>query len=742
MTFTKKHVDILNKYHQIQPICMQLTKATQPCDHDAIPMSFITEQEISEASANEQNLDRLPPSYMYSVIFKDIILEIDDDDTKSMNTLVNFCQQQKICEKDIDEFKRMYYESSAVWWYTKPMFLYGMLNRALRMLDMEVMTKFGFFIRRLHIELKQLHQEQLADLQKVSTVYRGQGLSQQDVQHLVDTKGGLLSFNNFLSTSKDRDFSIMFAESASSAETDTVGVLFIMSIDQTKISTSITPFAMIDNESAFQSEDEILFTMHTVFRVGEIKQTPENSRLWEVQLTITDESDPQLAGLTDRIKEEIDGRGWYRMGKLMLRVGHFNQAEELYNELLEDASNDSDRAFIYHQLGDVKKNQGKYNEAVSFYENSYSIKRKSLPEDHLGLAIFYNNIGQLYNKMGDYSKALEFYEKTLGLNGKGLPPNHPDLATSYNSIGSVYENMADYSKALLLYEKSLAIRKEVLPPNHPDVGDSYDNIAGLYEVRGEYSKALEYYEKAFKIYQRVLPPNHPRLAASYALIGSVYDNFGDYEKALQFYDKDLHICQLAFHSNHPDLANCYSYLGSVFDRMGQYSKALEYYEKVFRIYQQALPSNHPQMVSYYSNIALTYKNMGQHETSLKHYEIALEIACAILQANHPELATLYNNMGSVYFSMNGFPKALKFYKKALKIRKKVLLRNHPDLAASYNNLGVVHTELNELKSARQYYLKVLKIYEERNVTNHPNLAASYNNLGYVHEKKGEHSKAN
>ncbi|CAF3300376.1 unnamed protein product [Rotaria socialis] len=184
-----------------KPICMQLTKATQPCDHDAIPMSFITEQEISEASANEQNLDRLPPSYMYSVIFKDIILEIDDDDEKSMNTLVNFCGQHKIHEKDIDEFKRKYHEKSAVWWYTREFFLYDMINRALRMLDMEVMTKFGFFIRRLHIELKQLHQEQLADLQKVSTVYRGQGLSQQDFRHLVDIKGGLLSFNNFLSTS-------------------------------------------------------------------------------------------------------------------------------------------------------------------------------------------------------------------------------------------------------------------------------------------------------------------------------------------------------------------------------------------------------------------------------------------------------------------------------------------------------------------------------------------------------------
>ncbi|CAF4434146.1 unnamed protein product, partial [Rotaria magnacalcarata] len=85
--------------------------------------------------------------------------------------------------------------------------------------------------------------------------------------------------------------------------------------------------------------------------VVEMKQTAKNNRLWEVQLTITDDNDPQLAGLTDCIKEEISGSGWYRMGKLMLKVGHFDQAEELYQELLKNASTDSDRALIYHQLG-------------------------------------------------------------------------------------------------------------------------------------------------------------------------------------------------------------------------------------------------------------------------------------------------------------------------------------------------------------------------------------------------------
>ncbi|CAF2113552.1 unnamed protein product, partial [Rotaria magnacalcarata] len=188
----------------IESICKRLIKATRVCDHDSIPMSFVPKQIVEEGAtgSDKNNLDRLPPSYMYSIIFKDIILEIDDDDEKSMNTLVNFCQQQKVSETELKEFKHKYRNRSAVWWYTKPMFLYGMLNRALRTLDMERMTKLGFFIRSLHRQLEQLHQEQSANFQTALTVYRGQGMSKEDFQNLFNSKGGLLSFNNFLSTTK------------------------------------------------------------------------------------------------------------------------------------------------------------------------------------------------------------------------------------------------------------------------------------------------------------------------------------------------------------------------------------------------------------------------------------------------------------------------------------------------------------------------------------------------------------
>ncbi|CAF4809453.1 unnamed protein product, partial [Rotaria magnacalcarata] len=148
-------------------------------------MSFIPKREISEPVSNEKNLDQLPPSYMYSMIFKDIVLEIDDDDdAKSINTLVIYCRQQKIPGIQINLLQSAYHQKSPVWWYSKSMFLHSILNRALRLLDMEAMIKLGFFIRSLHLQLEQLHQEQSANFQQTFTVYRGQGLSQQDFQNL------------------------------------------------------------------------------------------------------------------------------------------------------------------------------------------------------------------------------------------------------------------------------------------------------------------------------------------------------------------------------------------------------------------------------------------------------------------------------------------------------------------------------------------------------------------------------
>ncbi|CAF4433485.1 unnamed protein product, partial [Adineta steineri] len=118
-------------------------------------------------------------------------------------------------------------------------------------------------------------------------VYRGQGFIKSDFEKLQKTKDGLISFNNFLSTSKDREVSLDFARYAST-KFDMVGILFIMYIDPCVKSA---PFASIKEMSYFKGADEILFSMHTVFRVDAIKQMDNNNQLYQVELELMSDED-------------------------------------------------------------------------------------------------------------------------------------------------------------------------------------------------------------------------------------------------------------------------------------------------------------------------------------------------------------------------------------------------------------------------------------------------------------------
>ncbi|CAF0882349.1 unnamed protein product [Adineta steineri] len=382
-----------------------------------------------------------------------------------------------------------------------------MLNQALRMMDADIIINMGFFLRDVHQQIKQLHEQQVSSYeQKPFIVYRGQGLMKSDFEKLQKAKGGLMSFNNFLSTSKDKEVSLEFVGRASK-EPNKVGILFIMSIDPCLKST---PFVSIKEVSYFKEEEEILFSMHTVFRVHAIKQMDNKNELYQVELELTSDDDQQLRLLTDRIREEAGGStGWQKLGKLLLKIGQFNKAEELYNVLLEQTSDEGEKAIYYGCLGYVKDDQGDYEKAIWYYEKGLEIEQKTLPSNHPSLATSYNNIGNVYDNMGEYEKALSYYEKALEIDQITLPSNHPDLATSYNNIGETYRQMGEYSKALSFYEKDLEICQKTLPSNHPSLATSYNNIGWVYRNMKEYSTALSYYERALDIRQRALPPTHP-----------------------------------------------------------------------------------------------------------------------------------------------------------------------------------------------------------------------------------------
>ena len=78
--------------------------------------------------------------------------------------------------------------------------------------------------------------------------------------------------------------------------------IFEMTIDPAK---STVPFASIAGISDFAKKGEILFSMHTVFRIHDIKSMDKIDCLFQVNLTLTsDDDNKDLCTLTNRVREE------------------------------------------------------------------------------------------------------------------------------------------------------------------------------------------------------------------------------------------------------------------------------------------------------------------------------------------------------------------------------------------------------------------------------------------------------
>jgi len=667
---TKEWRKVKSVLVDISFICDQLKRTTRQRERDLTAISL-----ISPSSAIA--LNELDPSFMYSQLLKEILLKIEHDDTAKKD-LVEFSRIQYIDNNvqlhAINEFERDYDSHSPIWWYTKELFIYSMLNRALRTQDIEIIIKMGFFLRDLHRQIEQLHLQSNDDDDRTFTVYRGQGISSIEFEKISKSEGGLLSFNNFLSTSLNRQVSLAFANS-SRDNPHLTGILFHMEIDP-RISSA--PFASLDNISNFPHEQEVLFSMHTVFRIGDMKQIDD--RLWEVNLTLTSDNDERLTRLTEHMREEIGGKtGWDQLGSLMYKMGEFDKTEEIYKTLLETTSdNDLDRlAFLHQEIGRALFNTGDLPRALSYYERTVEIQQKLISSDRLDLAITYRNMGNVYCSMGNYFATRSYYLKTLEIQQNSLPSDHPQLATTYNNIGWVHYLLGDYSNALSYCEKAIEIGEKSFPSNHPHLAYIYDSMGRIHYSMGNNSAALLYYEKILEIQEKSVPSTHPHLATSYCNIGEVHYSLEDYSTALSYYEKTLEIRQKSFSPHHPELAFVYNKIGEVHHSMQDNLTALSYYERTKEIQEKLVPSNYPDLAITYRNIGSVHQSKGDYSTALSLYEEALEMQQRSLPPNHPMLARTHHKIGLALEDLGRFNEATEHAVRAVEMVNLTFGSVHP-----------------------------------------------------------------
>lgn len=250
-------------------------------------------QHQNEKTTNDKSTDE---SGTWFLGFIDIICHLPYPDnyfSLFTDVLKEYYAENEAEIRMIENFKISYKPHEALSWYTRPTFLYRIMNKGLRQHKIEQTFLFGFFIQDIYRQLQLEHETFTTVDAHITKVFRGQIMHIQEIHRLSPCEN--IVMNSFLSTTKDRSVALLFLDSMANSDNEFQRVFIEIDLPttiekeevekqkQTRIRSR--PFADISHLSSIEDESEILFMIGTLFIVRYFGYN-EKEKLWTLKLVL------------------------------------------------------------------------------------------------------------------------------------------------------------------------------------------------------------------------------------------------------------------------------------------------------------------------------------------------------------------------------------------------------------------------------------------------------------------------
>ena len=496
------------------------------------------------------SINLLNGNFIHSLLLIDVLIRMKSIESDKQQ-LIQLCKKEYQNNQKqlvfVGEFEKDYRSDKALWWYTRDSFLSRMLNKALRVQNIDLLFLLRFVISDIYRQLKQYQ------YQSSICVYRGQVMSIDELNTLRQSIGNFISINSFFSMSTIRQEALNFLYNTEITN-DLCRVLFIINAEDANVVKSKS-FADISSLSEFGNECEILFMIGRIFRLIQI-ESMTNEQISVIHLQLCDDNEHDLKKLFDHMKNHYGGGdsevNLLRFGKVLRCMGKYDLAEKMFCRLLKELpSNDPSLGDLYSTLGLVTYDKANYDSSLHWFQKSLLVQKQRDLSNYITIGNLYNSIGNVYRRQKDWIQASDYYNRAIDLFREANDENHRNVAYFYNSIALICNDQQKYSEALYFHKKSITIDRQHLPADHPNIAASHNNIGNVYLNLHDYSLAMENYEESLKIRLKSLPCDHPNVGMSYANIARVHENNRQSKQALEFYEKALAIYQHSFSSQHP-----------------------------------------------------------------------------------------------------------------------------------------------------------------------------------------------
>ncbi|CAF1305163.1 unnamed protein product [Didymodactylos carnosus] len=515
-------------------------------------------------------------------------------------------------QQKIDDFETNYSAKNAIRWYTRDCFVYRLLNKAFRTQNIEIIFKFRFFLTDLYNQLNELYHEYTSMLSSIDytilTLYRGQHLSIDEFKKVENNIGGKLSMNTFLSTTIDKYVALVYAGNGSKRPLNE-SVLFEMTIDTTVITEK--RFADIGGHSYFESENEILISFGSVYRIDSVEEI-NGGPVWIVKLTFISEENERFCNLlpiattTDDFHETPN---LIFIGNILVEMEQYQKAERFYKMVLNELlPNDSNILEVYNNLAIVYMGYGDTVTALSMAEKAlewiekYTSSQSKQATNLLTMTYLY--LGTIHSENNNHDTALGYYRKCLTY----PQDNKSVLSSIYDGIAGEYRHLENLDLALKNQQKCFELACEIFPENHPNIGQYHINLGYIYLKHGDHNDlGFEHLQKGQKIIEEYYPITHPQLALTYYNLGFIYGLLYNINLAYDYFAKALDYGLKSLNSDHPRIKLYRESVSTAKRLLIMTNFEMMYYIKI----------NHPELAADFGEDALEKASLMPTQTTMQ-----------------------------------------------------------------------------------------------------------------------------
>ncbi|CAF3395113.1 unnamed protein product [Rotaria sp. Silwood2] len=492
------------------------------------------------------NLSLESALFLWSYVVKEILINTDKSDDAKQVMLAHCRSQYPSGDPmlaQIDKFEKNYQSKDAIEWYTKDSFVHKLVNKLIRIENIDALLHLKFFIVDLSACLKMKWEQDYSHRSYESIkVFRGAQLTNTEIEKLKPDC--LISPNGYFSMSESLETASMFAGNT----------LFEIDIDPL-VGNLI--FANIAEYSQFPQEQEILFDLGCEQLANDFFKTIKEKK----------KSNGYVDGLINDVVHKIGYEQFIRLYEHFLRLSTADTQKIVKNcfrfvNLYEKCCDASNVAVLYGCFGWFLTQRAEYDSAIASCTRALSLVERTSSNGNMTIeiAMIHNTIGWSYYEKEDYKTALDWCQKARKIfeqcsyvedskyvrilrseqNLKKSPSrNAIEYAEILTNIGCIYYKKNDFVTAIHYCKKSMIILKQC---DHKIIFDSHNRkvIASNYEIDN----------------------HHETLAANYEVFADVYYKKENYNLALEYYQK----AQVIFETITPRIPICLQRSPSIFGR--------------------------------------------------------------------------------------------------------------------------------------------------------------------------------